>query len=133
MDRPVGDSGVGAVDVAAPKKKNRAGTFGPGGIHPGPLPPEPEDESIPELLRDLRHVRTKGKREDRTPSRKQLRALSEKDYKTFLAMWKEEERLFAVATAGPQVVSVEEVEDVGAEKAEALIEALLGEWEAGSS
>lgn len=129
MDRPVEESGVGAVDVAAPKKKNRAGTFGPGGIHPGPLPPEPEDETIPELLRDLRHVRTKGKREDRTPSRKQLRALSEKDYKTFLAMWKEEERAFA-ASSVPKVTEEGQVEDVGTEKAEALIESLLAEWEA---
>lgn len=132
MEEPVLESGGIAVD-GPPAKKNRPGTFGPGGKRVEVECLEDEDLTVPELLRDIRHVRARPGTEDKTPSRKNLRLMAKKDYKGFLALWKEEERLYASSLVPVVEKTAEEkvAADPGSVKAEALIEALLAEYEGG--
>lgn len=134
METLVEASGSDLVPVLVEEKQNRPGTFAKGvderRVHQQRQ--EAEDLSIPELLRDLRHVRTKNKKQDRTPSRRQLRTLAEKDQKTFLAMWKEEERLYAESQRSKDGAEERAVADGGTVKCLELVERLLSEFEGGS-
>lgn len=122
----------GAQGVVEPPKPVHGGRWKKGqcGRVPKELPPD--DPAVPELLRDLRHVRTQNKKQDRTPSRRQLRTLAEKDQKTFLAMWKEEERLFAESQRSKDGAEERAVADGGTVKCLELVERLLSEFEGGS-
>lgn len=132
METPVVELGSESVASSVPEREQRPGTFRKGGVDRVARVEDPEDLSVPEMLRDLRHVRTKNKKQDRTPSRRQLRTLAEKDQKTFLAMWKEEERLFAESQRSKDGAEERAVADGGTVKCLELVERLLSEFEGGS-